>query len=372
MKPMTANLLIAGKEMIKDNLDYINQKMSSSIEMKSTDVGFSMLNQIIYSLDKKKYTENRFPTKDKNVYLLINNADYWITYKTKKDFIHVKNTEAMFNVRGAGWIDTKILNIHIYGTNQKAIRKMILKKIQEDKPPKGKIYLEGMFGDRTELEETNFQNVILEKEKQRKIITSLYQWYKDKEWYKNHHMVHKMGILLYGTPGTGKSTLIRAISSMFGRANIYMVYPSGMDGVIDFLREMRRRTTGVMIVVIEDIDFAMKKRENVPQLIQNEQNLDQMVLFQILDGAYSLDETIIIATTNYKEQLDPALIRHGRFDLQIEMTKFDKTRAFQFVNLFGYGRKELEIMMADLDYPVSPATLQAKVLEYRAMNRGEE
>ena len=68
--------------------------------------------------------------------------------------------------------------------------------------------------------------------------------------------------------------------------------------------------------------------------------------------------------TNYKDKLDPALIRHGRFDIQIEMTKFDETRALQFLTLFGYGKKELDTF--DITYPISPATLQSKILAYRA------
>ena len=82
-----------------------------------------------------------------------------------------------------------------------------------------------------------------------------------------------------------------------------------------------------------------------------------------------MEDTIFIATTNYKDKLDPALIRYGRFDIQIEMTKFDETRALQFLSLFGYGKKELEKL--DITYPIAPATLQSKVLEYRA-NRGKK
>lgn len=79
---------------------------------------------------------------------------------------------------------------------------------------------------------------------------------------------------------------------------------------------------------------------------------------------YSTDDTIYVATTNYKDRIDSALIRYGRFDIQEELNYFNKYNAVKCVKILGYNENILDSM--NLEYPVQPAYLQSKVMEYRA------
>lgn len=352
--------------IVGDRTESVDYKLGSVIELDSTDNGFNALNKIIYILDKKKFMENRYPAFDQRYYSLIENTSYWIRYKTGKDFIHVYSYFRQKQQYG-NTQDVSTIRVCIYGPNRKRIRETMYNKILQNKAPDGKITVDYPLISQFEINTTTFEHVVLEKQIQRKLITSLYQWYKDKSWYTEHHLTHKIGILLYGEPGTGKSTLIRAISNMFGRANICIVDAFESENTVSFLKTQRAITNGIFIAVLEDIDLAFTSRENETRnlLISNrDPEKNQQLIFQLLDGTLSMEDTIFIATTNHKDRLDPALVRHGRFDIQIEMTKFDEMRALQFLNLFGYGKKDLEKM--DVTYPIAPATLQSKVLEYRA------
>lgn len=111
-----------------------------------------------------------------------------------------------------------------------------------------------------------------------------------------------LGILLTGDPGGGKSSIIHAIASYLHR-DMYLVNES--LGLGDFVP--RRQ-----LLVIEDIDTTkMLKGEDKDVPISE--------LLNVLDGPLTPHGMITIATTNHVEKLDPALIRKGRFDIQVEL-----------------------------------------------------
>ena len=137
------------------------------------------------------------------------------------------------------------------------------------------------------------------------------------------------GALLVGPPGTGKTLLARAIA---GEAGVPFFTISGSDFVEMFVgvgasrvRDMfeQAKKNAPCIVFIDEID-AVGRARGVGMGGGNderEQTLNQLVVE--MDGFEANEGVIIVAATNRKDVLDPALLRPGRFDRQIHVPNPD-------------------------------------------------
>lgn len=125
------------------------------------------------------------------------------------------------------------------------------------------------------------------------------------------------GVLLYGPPGTGKTLLAKA---MAGEANANFIFLSGSDFSNKFIgvggdrvRKLFQdaRKQAPCIIFIDEIDAVGGNREgNMHSENRNTLN----ALLAEMDGFNTGDGIMVIAATNRLEDLDPALVRPGRFD----------------------------------------------------------
>ncbi len=130
------------------------------------------------------------------------------------------------------------------------------------------------------------------------------------------------GVLLYGPPGTGKTLLARALA---GEAKVPFFALSGSDFVEKYVgvgagrvRELfkKARKAGKCVIFIDEID-ALGKRRDDNASDERDQTLN--ALLSEMSGFYTGDGVIVVAATNRIDALDPALLRPGRFDRQIEV-----------------------------------------------------
>ena len=137
------------------------------------------------------------------------------------------------------------------------------------------------------------------------------------------------GILMVGPPGTGKTLLAKAIA---GEANVPFFSISGSDFVEMFVgvgasrvRDLfeQARKHAPCIIFIDEIDAVGRKRGNgsMGGHDEREQTLNQMLVE--MDGFETNSGIIIIAATNRADILDPALLRPGRFDRQVQIDRPD-------------------------------------------------
>ncbi|MEZ5722744.1 MAG: ATP-dependent zinc metalloprotease FtsH [Paracoccaceae bacterium] len=137
------------------------------------------------------------------------------------------------------------------------------------------------------------------------------------------------GALLVGPPGTGKTLLARAIA---GEAGVPFFTISGSDFVEMFVgvgasrvRDMfeQAKKNAPCIVFIDEIDAVGRHRGAGygGGNDEREQTLNQLLVE--MDGFESNEGVIIIAATNRKDVLDPALLRPGRFDRQVTVPNPD-------------------------------------------------
>ncbi|SLN67622.1 ATP-dependent zinc metalloprotease FtsH [Roseivivax jejudonensis] len=137
------------------------------------------------------------------------------------------------------------------------------------------------------------------------------------------------GALLVGPPGTGKTLLARAIA---GEAGVPFFTISGSDFVEMFVgvgasrvRDMfeQAKKNAPCIVFIDEIDAVGRNRGSGygGGNDEREQTLNQLLVE--MDGFESNEGVIIVAATNRRDVLDPALLRPGRFDRQITVPNPD-------------------------------------------------
>ncbi|KAM3551159.1 hypothetical protein MY1884_007858 [Beauveria asiatica] len=166
----------------------------------------------------------------------------------------------------------------------------------------------------------SLSSVIITKDLKHKLVQDLNQYLDadNQAKYSEHRIPYRRGYLLYGPPGTGKSSLGSAIAGHCG-LDIYIVdIPCVND---EQLKELFHKLPRKCIVLLEDIDAVGADRdEDGDEHKGRRHQLSLSGLLNALDGVAAQQGRLLIMTTNHKENLDPALIRPGRIDLNLELT----------------------------------------------------
>lgn len=230
------------------------------------------------------------------------------------------------------------------------------KSISKYKPP------EMIYSSRgsTETIFKSFDKYVM-KDKDR-VLKYVDNWVKNiPNYHEKYEMIPKLSILLYGDPGTGKSTFYKALAKYLNISTIRIVDR-------DFLMSNRGRYVDKAVYAIDDIDCMCKSRKDS----KGNDNIVLSTLLEFLDNPpvfqYKAPDgieypvQIIVATTNYYDKLDPAVKRYGRFDLQIEMSEFNKDDAQEMCDMYNIKLSDVVDSSIKKNFKIAPAKLQALCL----------
>jgi cell division protease FtsH len=144
------------------------------------------------------------------------------------------------------------------------------------------------------------------------------------ERYARAGAVGPRGVLMVGPPGTGKTLMARAVAgeagvpflALTGSSFVELFVGVGASRVRDLFADARKRAPS--IIFIDEIDAIGQRRGgSIVSNDEREQTLNQ--LLAEMDGFDPTTGVVVIAATNRPEVLDPALLRPGRFDREVEI-----------------------------------------------------
>lgn len=230
-----------------------------------------------------------------------------------------------------------------------------------------------------------FKNVFYEDRKHVETRTKFFL--ENRDWYDKKGIPYTLGFMFHGSPGTGKTSSVKAIANE-GRRHIVNIQLSEIKSKAQlqhlFFNDEIHVYNGVntekytipvseRLYVIEDIDamgdMVLRREWKVPTSTPKKtdedawmsrekelekETIDLSFLLNLLDGTLEANGRILIITTNFPERIDKALIRPGRIDMIVHFKKCTLPILREMTNSFY--EKEVDIPEdSTLDYKWSPA-----------------
>jgi chaperone BCS1 len=182
------------------------------------------------------------------------------------------------------------------------------------------------WNEYTKLEPRNMENVYLPGSVKKDLLQDIANFYNDEhiKIYKSLGINHTRMYMLYGLPGTGKSTVIRAVATHFKKNIAYVYIKQDMD--YDNFRNLISNVPDNSIICFEDVDsLFVDSREQKSCLTFSG-------FINVFDGVDISKNLIVFFTTNNLEVIDKAIIR--RISYFIEFKYATKEQIQEMFNTF--------------------------------------
>jgi chaperone BCS1 len=253
-------------------------------------------------------------------------------------------------------------------TRSRAIIDDVLSASREDTKPL--VYTAQSWGSWREsdaLVARDMDTVILPEGQKARILEDLEWFYANRSFYKRIGISCTRGYLFHGPPGTGKTTLARALASHFQR-DIYLLSLGDVSSDTTLLQLVSEVEKGSFLV-FEDVDVVgvVTSREEEDGEKHGRAGSVAMGtgvslggLLQAVDGVNASSEHVVIMTTNYPELLDQALIRPGRLDIREKIDLLSREDAERMARVY-FDESFVECVFA-LEFPISGAEIEGVLL----------
>jgi mitochondrial chaperone BCS1 len=250
------------------------------------------------------------------------------------------------------------VRLTIVGRNKAKLDKVIDTAINIDKEPISIRDHYSGYSYTSPLRSRSLDGVILNKEVKNRLLTTIETFMANEKWYKKRGLNHTLGLLFHGKPGTGKTSIIKALASHYGFELHTITLAMFSEGSLK--QQLRTIDDKNSIILIEDIDcISITEDRKIKSNSDKHEGLTLSGLLNCIDGVNSPDHVIMIATTNHIEKLDEALIRPGRFGYHFEFEYFNYDEIQEYAKYY-YGD-----YIAGLNKnckPIAPCELQQIML----------
>eukprot|EP00842_Homolaphlyctis_polyrhiza_P004415 jgi/Hompol1/4975/HPOL_002312-RA len=197
-----------------------------------------------------------------------------------------------------------------------------------------------------------FDSVVLDQDIAAILLSDVRSFLAGGRWYHDHGVPYRRGYLLYGPPGSGKTSFIQSLAGEL-EYNICILNLSERTMTDDRLAHLMNTIPPRSIILLEDIDAAFPNRSQSSADALSDSTIgiakpsgfQTMLTFSgllnALDGVAASEERIIFMTTNHIDRLDSALIRPGRVDVRAFIGNATPEQARQMFLRFYDGQAEL-------------------------------
>jgi chaperone BCS1 len=196
-------------------------------------------------------------------------------------------------------------------------------------------------------------------------ITNDIDWFlQNKSWYNQRGIPYRRSYLFYGPPGNGKTSLVLALATKF---DLDVCVVTLVDMTDDDLLSAFSYTNPGDLLLIEDVDALFKSRTVDTSSPYEKQSAPATFsgMLNALDGITSAEGHIIVMTTNFKNRLDPALLRPGRVDMEVEFGNAIPKQAAAIYRRFYPGVDDVLVNEFVSRVPSSSmAAIQGHLIQY--------
>lgn len=201
-------------------------------------------------------------------------------------------------------------------------------------------------------------SVALNRSTREELTSCMDKFLSSRQRYIDMGVTYKLSIMLAGEPGTGKTSLAKALASHYGKRLCIIGLSSQTD---NYLEAAIASMPHDSILLLEDVDCSCKAfySREADGADTKSSTLSLSGILNILDGVKTPDGLIVIMTTNHPEKIDPAILRKGRTDHYVYMGALNAEAINEYIKrLFG-------VYPSFCDWkPIRGCELQALIFEH--------
>lgn len=181
----------------------------------------------------------------------------------------------------------------------------------------------GGWQKRDDLPTRGLDSVVLKSGQLERLRDDLGDFLAAEERYVKMSQPWHRGYLLFGPPGTGKTSIARSLATEFGLPTYYL--PLGDIAKDSDLMQLVSAIKPRSILLLEDVDGFHAATDRSDE----KDHASVATMLNALDGVWTPHGLITIMTTNNRDALDSALLRAGRIDVEEELSHLDEDQAIR-------------------------------------------